>query len=1129
MDDIFYFSEMTTLNMSEVELNGQASVESVGFRFGEQIFSTSNLVVSPPSDCTPTSKVECPAEMTISSMHPGENDLKINSVTSPHHDTEHIEFEAVKFPFCMRIFVLVLSMFLLVLSASYCMGQLLVVKLNLITNCPEPKTSHDIWQHSYQTYEENDRVMSAESQFGETDDACWTTRKIEINIDRIWQYNKYVPQWKTNINAQCVLFGLLSVFLMLIILFTVITSVIDVNAMRNNTLYMKSSLFVENNTNKQVHTASANKEDISSPSKCQYVQKLKDFHSTYLQLRDNSTGWIVMKICAELPEFVLQSQAGLLYNGYYLLDPNNDNGIYLAHKPEFILVFAVILSLNLFGSALAWLFYSLRPNHCYGSLFANSLFFVDKFSDLLYTLFPFYMIIMDDYNLASADFETNILVLLGQLQTESPLAFLASFLPLCVLSIKCCMIVVSSRKELVQRSFEEWYAKVQPTRAGHHAGYVLDQSQSNLKAIGDVESDQSWIHKSKSNHKVLKQLCLVFVAILFTTYGMAILSYTINHIQTSTKLCDIVSDTQWFSNDEIEILSSNPELYLWDHCLYKVYPFTRSRNKRDSCQCRVLVVDWNDLDSTEENTKRSHLNLTQNFVLNGALSHWYMLEKFHTLGVVDTPQNGFNMTSSVYKSVHMKAFDWRGVFILSIEDGIGAWKELEYLAFVETQWMQHLPADFGQLDSIQYLYFQKTGLLEIEHSICGLNQTRVIHILYEIGIQSVPHCIQELTKLEAIWIDATSLKAVPLSVFNLPHLLELSLFNGDIDVENLMIYNNISLTNTFELQINANATYWLAYNPICNELESLPSNLRSLIDDTCTHPCGSYSIHNYENTLCSPRLLGDGRCTEGCQTDNCNWDHGDCAQLCFAPQLSNCEYELLTNDQCDDECNNAFCSMYNFKQSHLGLVPTDRVFCELNNSSYRIEKGNEQCADSTTEIRGVSDMFYCPLNRSVDSGVEYNFSQTACWSSNSIYMDPNVHDGLYSPCWKGWLGDGVCDDTCRTHECLYDNGDCDEGNGCKQGSNCYNVYQVWNVAIPSGIYKINHSYACSHVWPMAESFVGYNPGDCMTIVQQEDFNGDGYVNMREFIVIVAHFTDSDLWSWRQINCSQCIGAEYYNI
>ena len=58
------------------------------------------------------------------------------------------------------------------------------------------------------------------------------------------------------------------------------------------------------------------------------------------------------------------------------------------------------------------------------------------------------------------------------------------------------------------------------------------------------------------------------------------------------------------------------------------------------------------------------------------------------------------------------------------------------------------------------------------------------------------------------------------------------------------------------------------------------------------------------------RKLGNGKCNEYCITRGCFYDAGDCAQLCFANELTNCTYDKFTNDECDQGCDNEYCMLY---------------------------------------------------------------------------------------------------------------------------------------------------------------------------------------------------------------------------
>ena len=103
----------------------------------------------------------------------------------------------------------------------------------------------------------------------------------------------------------------------------------------------------------------------------------------------DTTGFIVTKFTSEITEFTVQSIALLIYNGFNPFDPNNENDVYLAEKPGAIAVFALILSMNMFGSGFLWSLYTLFPAKIYGLVFKRAMFFVDKMRYSMYPIFKF--------------------------------------------------------------------------------------------------------------------------------------------------------------------------------------------------------------------------------------------------------------------------------------------------------------------------------------------------------------------------------------------------------------------------------------------------------------------------------------------------------------------------------------------------------------------------------------------------------------------------------------------------------------------------------------------------------------------------------------------------------------------
>eukprot|EP01084_Bolivina_argentea_P270429 459835_1 len=272
--------------------------------------------------------------------------------------------------FWIRIFLFILSLFLAFLSASYCIAQLLEAKLDLITNCPEQRNREEIWRHSYKSSlkYENNHKLNEESQYGFTDESCWTTNKVEINTKALWYSNRYTFEWKKNINAQFLFFGLVALYCAFINVFIMITIIRDVIHIAQNIYHTKSKLYtnyeqdrLESNIPKSIkpQQKEQNVGDVSFFTKCMgHGLKLKTIYDTYLD--GDTTGWIIMKFISEISEITLQSVTLLLYNGYHILDPSNSKNTYLAHKPEFIDLFACIITFNCFGSGILWICYLLK-------------------------------------------------------------------------------------------------------------------------------------------------------------------------------------------------------------------------------------------------------------------------------------------------------------------------------------------------------------------------------------------------------------------------------------------------------------------------------------------------------------------------------------------------------------------------------------------------------------------------------------------------------------------------------------------------------------------------------------------------------------------------------------------------
>ena len=676
-----------------------------------------------------------------------------------------------------RFLTLSISLIILMLSIAYCIAQQSTVELVLLTEC-EPKEPEEIWSHSYRSAEfvDGEPVLSAESQFGETDAECMTTKSITINTDHLWYHNNYSHQWKRpfSIDYQSILFLLTSLYTLSVAMYTAWSMISDVIAVRNGTLHTKCSKYkpfeeIEVRTPRNITDPELDqvpRQRSMSDSVISLYAKIEGLYWNYMGY--DTTGWVITSILSEIAELVVQSQAMLLHDGYHPLRPDE---LYLAQKPRFIRWFAIILFINSSASGLSWLCYAIFPGKCHGLLFLLFIFVIDQICDLFYTLFPLIVVVNDEYNSNTDD----ILILLGQLNDDSDdsvLSFIASFLPLVLLTTHLAVYSYYAQYELHEQYHAKWMLV-------EHLKPALDkfkdrQTIKSMFNIGQIATPyKSWIDKD-STRGHLKQCFLVLIAFMYFCFGgITVALSTMRFLEGAESFCDSVKESNWISNGvfngnfngtdititdaQREILASNPELFLWDQCLFKVYPITGliTDDERYRCQCRVFAIDWDeDLESTASE-RAEYFNLTQNRILEGMLTSWTSLEKFRTTNLDEGDAESFHFTVNMFESIYMKAFEWEYVQIESMSSDISKWKELEHLAFRHIDDLSFLPPEMGQLSNLKSLSFEDFRASSFPISICNLTKLEMLQMFLEHeGVLEVPRCIGQLQNLRVLLLDA---------------------------------------------------------------------------------------------------------------------------------------------------------------------------------------------------------------------------------------------------------------------------------------------------------------------------------------------------------------------------------------
>ena len=120
--------------------------------------------------------------------------------------------------------------------------------------------------------------------------------------------------------------------------------VVDIIAFKKNILHKKSWKYRKYQTKKEIdpNRKTSLKKQAVNIWKLIYDSSLYSIYRKYFGV--DTKGWIVVKTIRELIEIILQSQALLLYNGYNIFDSNNEDDIYLANKPQFIILFSCLLA-----------------------------------------------------------------------------------------------------------------------------------------------------------------------------------------------------------------------------------------------------------------------------------------------------------------------------------------------------------------------------------------------------------------------------------------------------------------------------------------------------------------------------------------------------------------------------------------------------------------------------------------------------------------------------------------------------------------------------------------------------------------------------------------------------------------
>ena len=1048
-----------------------------------------------PRATSPDCPVSVAHEQALSNDYPFDTSSPSSSVILSYENTQitpnqpSLSMLLLDESFCGRIVILLVIIFLCFVTILYAIGQILSLNLT------------DYWCPSYSLDQVRQNSINLNKPQG-ISNSCWKSNTfLTVDDDALWSNESYNFQLDVTFKTfmQLLTFTALSICFISNIIYIGYCTYMDIKRFRNNQLgkreYLKQ---VKSNTNKSIN-----------------IQKSNMIFAVYHQITTmykkhfsvDSGKWCLLMIIREFIEICIQSSALLLYNGTYLwTDPfDDDTDIRLAQSAKYVKVFTVFLCCNCITAGILWIFYALKPYLCHGVLFYLILSSFDALFDIFYALFPLIIVFSNK--------ESTIMTTLAALQTNY-FAYWVTFIPMLFLMFK---FVRLSNKLITDLRFH--YAKMYEQQLRQSSitpstdtkqnkniittpiistndtiswvvnnTSIIDNNSATSNASDSVTDDlQNYVQNLRSKH--LRKIPLLSISIIFIIYGIVIMERVFTHFSFAETYCNKLTDEQTkfiefingdanvtqykFDTNVQDLFDANSELFLFQFCENKVYPFDINGHRDLCCQCRNFrfhqdEFQWN-YKELEEYFGVDLVEMAMNI-----FRKWYMLEKveFKDVDQVYQPQNppGFNFTADMFHAKELKVFSFERSPIVHFDDKISNWKALVHFVSHRSGSFE-IPTTFNKL--IQMKSFINTlnfKLTELPSQLCDLPKLRIIDVTNS-KAQTIPFCFaNDAPNLESMLLTDNLLKNVPLGLFNMNGLQRLRTGLSQFTIQDLIRYNNLSSETEFneKFKWNRNTLFYMVASEICFQ-ENNNSLVQQFINETgcCNGACDSIL---FLESKCGYEWQ-NGVCDAGCNTLGCHWDGGDCLQLCECLK-DETDYKMLGDGHCDKECNTTNC-----KYDQYDCVTTSNKIC---NDTYYL--GQHEC-------------------------------------------DPD------------WIGDNWCDGNCQYNSlCDYDGGDCDQ-HSCDEnaGKQCQHAFDTFSILAntKTNDNQIDREELCTF-WPVVQSVLNAHGDEdydylvnCNITFETLDVNGDGKIKFREVLVTAYEIQDITLEKAEQLNCSRCTGVDDY--
>eukprot|EP01084_Bolivina_argentea_P317869 551156_1 len=180
---------------------------------------------------------------------------------------------------------------------------------------------------------------------------------------------------------------------------------------------------------------------------------------------------------------------------------------------------------------------------------------------------------------------------------------------------------------------------------------IIQQFTQNLKQ--NIHNASQAQYSTEKTNKC--RFILTIIGVILCIYSIIISSVIINHLQVSENYCTN-------SKYDVDKIKDRPELYVYNHCSYHVYALFGGSHIADSCECRVFVLDWNDINI-------SNTGIDPLIVMDAVLTQWTMLEKIDVSYKGNPKTISFNinktlaLTSQHFHATQMKLFRWSDLAI----------------------------------------------------------------------------------------------------------------------------------------------------------------------------------------------------------------------------------------------------------------------------------------------------------------------------------------------------------------------------------------------------------------------------------------------------------------------------------